>query len=187
MLKHRWCGVIVLGVASWCVTAAAQPRHDHRDDRDHRDVHDDRHHDARDVHPGAAPPPVAVAPPANVAVAPPADPALAGRIRTLEQQRRQARRVAMKDEKAWNAQREQRALAHRQQLTTTFGSVINTPEAKAELATHADRMARLDRILDLANAKGDTALAARVQNDINFEINRDTAAMQAIRAKAGLR
>src|SRR5450432_4274006 len=106
LLKNRWCAAIVLGAASWCVTAAAQPRHDdHRDDREHREVRDDRHPDAHDMHPGAATPP---AHGAAMVHAPPADPALAGRIRMMEQQRQQARRTAVKDEKAWAAQREPR-------------------------------------------------------------------------------
>jgi hypothetical protein len=46
-------------------------------------------------------------------------------------------------------------------------------------------MARLNRILDIANQKGDTALAARAQTDIQTEIDRDAQAMQAIAAKAG--
>jgi hypothetical protein len=42
-------------------------------------------------------------------------------------------------------------------------------------------MARLNRILDVENQKGDTALASRCQNDINREVARDARVMQQIR------
>jgi hypothetical protein len=165
--------VAALGVAG---SALAQP---HRDDR-HDDRRDDHRNDRRE-------PPVAVAPPAGAAVAPPADPALAGRLHQFEEQRQRDRKLAVKDAKAWNDGRAQRALQHRNELASTWGGVVNNPEAQAELKTHADRMARLNRILDIANQKGDTALAARAQTDIQTEVDRDARILQAIRIRAGVR
>jgi hypothetical protein len=181
--------VAALGVAG---SALAQPhRDDHRDDRrdDHRNDRDRR-----------APPPgvpvavapaagtVAEAPPAGgVAVAPPADPALRARLHQFEEQRQRDRKLAVKDPKVWNDGRPQRAVQRRSEIASTWGSAVNSPEAQAELKTHADRMARLDRILDIANQKSDTALAARAQTDIQTEVDRDARVMQIIRDKAGVR
>ncbi|HWZ88767.1 MAG TPA: hypothetical protein VNW92_07950 [Polyangiaceae bacterium] len=103
----------------------------------------------------------------------------------MEEKRQRDRQVAVKDPKTWNDGRPQRAGQHRSEIASTWGNAVNTPDAQAELKLHADRMARLNRILDIANQKGDTALAARVQTDIQTETDRDAQAMQAIRAKAG--
>ena len=181
--------VAALGVAG---SALAQP---HRDDR--RDDRHDDHRNDRDRHLAPAATPVAVAPPAGavavappavgvVAVAPPADPKVAARLHQIEEQRQRDRRVAVKDPKTWNDARPQRATQHRSDIANTWGKAVSTPDAQAELKTHADRMARLDRILDIANQKGDTALAARAQTDIQAEVDRDAQAMQAIRVKAGV-
>jgi len=111
------------------------------------------------------------------------------RDRLLKQQQldRAQRQAARKDARAWDAAREQRAIAARSQLNATWGSVAEQPEAKAELATHAERMAQLNRILDVAQDKGDTALAARTDAVIQREIARDTRVLQAIRAREGVR
>jgi hypothetical protein len=172
--------VAALGVAG---SALAQPhRDDHRDDR-----RDDR--DRRGPPPGApVARTVAEAPPAGgVAVAPPADPALRARLHQLEEQRQRDRKLAVKDPKIWNDGRPQRASQRRNEIASTWGNAVNTPEAQAELKTHADRMARLNRILDIANQKADAALAARAQTDIQTEVDRDARVMQIIRDKAGVR
>ncbi|HEY2410198.1 MAG TPA: hypothetical protein VGI10_29540 [Polyangiaceae bacterium] len=177
--------LVLFGSLGLCASAAAEPRRDDRHD-DQRGRRDD-HRDRRDQQAAPAPSiPVAEAPAAPGAVAPAApDPQLTQRLREAEQQRERDRRNGQKDSRAWNDGRSQRAATHRQQLSSTWGSLVNNPDAKAELATHADRMARLHRILDIANEKGDTALAARAQADIDAEIARDSQVMQSIRAKAG--
>jgi hypothetical protein len=111
------------------------------------------------------------------------------RDRLLRQQAadRAQRQAARKDTRAWDAAREQRALEARSQVNATWGNLADRPEAKAELATHAERMAQLNRILDVAQDKGDTALAARTNSVIQREIARDTRILQAIRAKDGVR
>ncbi len=107
------------------------------------------------------------------------------RIRLQRQQedehaRRQAER---KDERAWDAKREQRALIARNELQSTWGPALDRPEARAELALHADRIARLNRILDVAEDKGDGALIARAKGVIQREIARDARVLHAIRAR----
>ncbi|HEY4103440.1 MAG TPA: hypothetical protein VGM44_06095 [Polyangiaceae bacterium] len=137
-----------------------------------------------DRHEPPPPPGAAVAPPAHgAAVAPPADPRLAEHIHQLEEQRQKERLAAIKNEKSWNEGRNARAIARRDEIAKTWGNAVSSTEAQAELRTHADRMARLDRILDIANQKADNALAARCRADIQFEIDRDLHAMQVIRGK----
>jgi hypothetical protein len=111
------------------------------------------------------------------------------RARLLKEQQddRTKRQVERKDSKAWEASRAQRAAEARGKLNTTWGSLAEKPEAKAELATHAERMAQLNRILDVAQEKGDSALVTHTNAVIQREIARDTRAMQAIRAKEGVR
>ncbi|HEX3774724.1 MAG TPA: hypothetical protein VHV51_09690 [Polyangiaceae bacterium] len=122
-----------------------------------------------------------------MAVAPPADPRLAERLHQAEEQRQKERMAAVKDAKAWNEGRNARAIARRDEIAKTWGNAVSSTEAQAELRTHADRMARLDRILDIANQKADNALAARCRADIQFEIDRDLHAMEELRAKEGMR
>lgn len=104
-----------------------------------------------------------------------------------QQDERAKRQIAKKDQHAWEASREQRAAEARAQVNSTWGDISERPEAKAELATHAERMAQLNRILDVAQDKGDAALAAKTNAVIQREIARDTRALQAIRAKEGVR
>jgi hypothetical protein len=94
--------------------------------------------------------------------------------------RRQAER---RDLAAWNARREERALAARNELYSTWGSSLDRPEARSELSLHADRMARLNRILDIAQDNHDAALIARTQAVIQREINRDARILHAIRVQ----
>ena len=181
---HTWTSILAaVAAVALAGSAVAQPhRDDHRDDR-----RDDRHDDHRPAAPGAV---VAVAPPAGgvvVAVAPPADPHLSEHLRQVEEQRQRDRKAAIKDQKAWEASRNQRAVQRRNEIASTWGNSVSNADAQAELKAHADRMARLDRILDIANQKGDSALASRCQTDIQKEIDRDARIMQAIRVKEGIR
>ena len=50
---------------------------------------------------------------------------------------------------------------------------------------HADRMARLNRLLDLAQAKADDTLIGQIKADIGREITRYDRAMQVLRAGSG--
>ena len=111
------------------------------------------------------------------------------RARLLKEQQddRLKRQTQRKDTKAWEASRAQRAAEARSKLTSTWGNLAEQPEAKAELATHAERMAQLNRILDVAQDKGDSALVAHTNAVIQREIARDTRVLQTIRAKEGVR
>ncbi len=111
------------------------------------------------------------------------------RARSLKEQQdeRAKRQAAKKDTRAWDASREQRAAEARAQVTSTWGAIAEQPEAKTELATHAERMAQLNRILDVAQDKGDAALVARTNAVIQREITRDTKVLQGLRAKEGIK
>lgn len=63
---------------------------------------------------------------------------------------RVTRKAQRKDPKVWVANRPQRATERRTVIVKTWGAVVVRPSAHAELATHEERMARLDRILDRA-------------------------------------
>jgi hypothetical protein len=111
------------------------------------------------------------------------------RDRMLKQQEaeRAQRQAARKDTRAWDAGREQRAAEARNQVNATWGNLAEQPDAKAEFATHAERMAQLNRILDVAQDQGNTALVARTNAVIQREIARDTRVLQGIRARGGVR
>ncbi|MES1173154.1 MAG: hypothetical protein ABUL62_02405 [Myxococcales bacterium] len=109
------------------------------------------------------------------------------RLQKEQQDERAKRQLAKKDTRTWDASREQRAAEARARVASTWGDLAEQPEAKAELATHAERMAQLNRILDVAQDQGDTALVARTNGVIQREIARDTRVLQGIRAKVGAR
>lgn len=102
-----------------------------------------------------------------------------------QEQERLHRKEERRDLKAWIASRNQRAEQRRKDIATSWGTSVNTPEARAELTLHADRMARLNRLLDIYEDKGDTAAQARVKVLLDREIARDSNAMASIRARAG--
>jgi hypothetical protein len=117
--------------------------------------------------------------------APALDRGLLKRLEELAGARRTARKEGLKDPKAWQASRAQRASAHRQQLAMLWGSVVSTIDGQARLRMHADRMARLNRMLDLAEQKNDSALSAAIDADIASELARHVQAMQTLKAEAG--
>ena len=109
------------------------------------------------------------------------------RLQKQEAAEQAQRKLAHKDQRAWDAGREQRAAQARSELTSTWGDISEQPEAKAELATHAERMAQLNRILDVAQDQGNTALVTHTNSVIQREIARDTKVLQGIRARGGAR
>ncbi|HTA88455.1 MAG TPA: hypothetical protein VK745_02725 [Polyangiaceae bacterium] len=180
---RTWTTIVAASIAALSLTGSALAQ-SHRDDP--RDEH------RADPHAPAAPAeprdehradPHAPAAPAGEA----ADPKIAERVHQLEEQRQRDRKTAIKDVKTWNDGRTQRALQHRNEIASTWGNIVTNPEAQAELKTHADRMARLNRILDIANEKADNALASRCQGDIQLEVDRDARILQSIRARGGVR
>lgn len=125
--------------------------------------------------------------PARAELAPQAGPdsAVSARVKQLEAARRSAREAGIKDPAAWTGARPQRAAQHRRELAELWGNVVGTLDAQAGLRMHADRMARLNRLLDLAQAKSDDTLAGQIKADISREIARYDRVMQVLRAGSG--
>jgi hypothetical protein len=71
-------------------------------------------------------------------------------------------------------------------MRTYWGVYVDRPEARWELALHADRMARLNRILDISVQAHDDAQAKRTRTCIDLEVNRNGRVMEEIRARGSL-
>jgi hypothetical protein len=113
------------------------------------------------------------------------DAKLLARLEQLQATHRAARNAGLKDPKAWSADRVARAARRRQEIAQVWGNVVGTIDGQAHLRIHAERMARLNRMLDLAEEKNDGPLSARVRADIKRELIRHARAMQATRAASG--
>lgn len=112
--------------------------------------------------------------------------ALRERMERAHEAEQQRRKEARKDVKRWRDGRVARAEEHRKETLSSWGKILSRADAKAELATHADRMARLNRLIDIAGDKGDTAMAARAKLLSQREVARHAAAMQDIMVRAGV-
>ena len=100
-----------------------------------------------------------------------------------EQVEARARRLALiKDQRRWGEERRMRAEAHRRAIALQWTHVSERPAARAELAIHANRMARLNRALDVAESSSDTAMVARINDLIRRENARHARTMAAIEA-----
>jgi hypothetical protein len=111
-------------------------------------------------------------------------PKLVARLEQLEQARRALRKAAQQDPKAWAEGRSARAKAHQEEIARLWGSVVGTIDAQAHLRLHAERMARLNRLLDLAEVQSNKSLVARVRADITRELVRHAQSMHGMSAGA---
>jgi hypothetical protein len=111
-------------------------------------------------------------------------PQLLAKLASLEATRRLGRAQAA-DAKAWAAGRARRAAQHRQEIADVWGSVVNSIDGQAKLRLHAERMSRLNRMLDLAERGADKALVTRIRKDIERELVRHVKAMQVTVAALG--
>jgi hypothetical protein len=122
-------------------------------------------------------PPGVVAPPVPYSV----------RLQKIYEERRLQRAELRRDARAWEAGRAARELEHRRELESVWGRALLTrPECRAELELHADRMARLNRIIDLAEDQHDPTLLAHARVVLDREIARDARVMGDIRMRLGL-
>jgi hypothetical protein len=103
------------------------------------------------------------------------------RMQQREEQARAKREAERKNDAQWKADRSKRAEQWRSDMANQWGKTLDQPEARSELNTHSDRMARLNRILDIAEDKHDTALAAHCKQVIQKEVARDSKVMQDLR------
>lgn len=112
-----------------------------------------------------------------------ADPAVvAARMQALEDQRERERRDRIRNEAEWEATQEARAAAHRREIAERWAAIAIRAEGRAELQVHAERMAHLNRILDIALDSRDDALASHCRRVIQREIVRNARAMARIEA-----
>jgi hypothetical protein len=110
------------------------------------------------------------------------DPSLVERLAQLQADHRKTRDQALKDPKAWEEGRAQRAALDRAELGKLWGNLVDSPDAQARLRMHADHMARLNRMLDLAQPSSDAALTQRIQTAIERELVQHAQNMQTLRA-----
>jgi len=75
---------------------------------------------------------------------------------------------------------ETRRTAERDLTRATWGSLVDQPAVVAELRTHAERTARLERIQALAKALSKPTIAARAQKALTSENVRHQRNMQAL-------
>jgi len=118
-------------------------------------------------------------------VTPGASPKLVARLALLEAGRRLNRAQALADPKAWAAGRAERAAQRRREIAELWGNVVYRIDGQAKLRIHAERMSRLNRMLDLAERAADQALIARLRRDITRELKRHAQSMQATIAATG--
>ena len=112
--------------------------------------------------------------------------AMAARMQTQEDQRERERRERIRNEHEWEATREARAAAHRREISERWAAIAIRSEARAELSLHAERMAHLNRILDVAFESHDESLVAHCRRVIQREIARNARAMARIEAGGSL-
>ena len=105
------------------------------------------------------------------------------RMQAREDQERAKREAERKDQSKWKADRSKRADDWRSDMANQWGKTLDQPEARTELNLHSDRMARLNRILDIAQDKKDATLTAHAKSVIQREIARDARVMQGLRDK----
>jgi hypothetical protein len=131
--------------------------------------------------PGAPAPPGTPLPPAAINE-------WATKLQKIEDERRLARAKERKDAKAWEAAREAREAEHRRQLEAVWGQeLLMRAECREELALHAERVARLDRIIDIAEDTNNGALLARARGVMAREMRRHARVMAELRARLGVR
>jgi hypothetical protein len=142
---------------------------------------------------GERPEPGRPAPPANALAAHDAEvrketaDQVRARMQQREDQERAKRETERKDEQKWKADRSKRADDWRNDMASQWGNTLDQPEARSELNLHSDRMARLNRILDIAQDKKDTTLATHAKQVIQREVARDARVMQSLHDKENTR
>jgi len=104
-------------------------------------------------------------------------------MQELEDRRDQHRREMMRDRKAWEAGEEARAEEHRREVAAHWRALAVRADARAELELHAERMARLHRILDVAVDSDDHELMAHTRRVIQREIARNARMMVRIQER----
>jgi hypothetical protein len=106
-------------------------------------------------------------------------------MQAQEEQRERERRERIQNQRQWEESREARAEAHRHEIAERWAAIAIRAEARAELQVHAERMAHLNRILDVAFESHDDSLVSHCRRVIQREIARNARAMARIEAGGG--
>ncbi len=108
------------------------------------------------------------------------------RLQRFQDDRLLQRQALRRDEHGWENSRAQRELEHRRQLEGLWGpEFLRRPEVRPELAINADREARLERMIDLAQDAHDAASEARARAILAREYARHARAMATLRVNFG--
>jgi hypothetical protein len=111
----------------------------------------------------------------------------AARLQKLEDDRRAKRAEERRDQKAWEAARERREAERRRELEVIWGQeFLRRPECRAEMELDAERVARLDRIIDIAEDTHNAALLARARAVLAREVRRHARVMAELRLRLGV-
>ena len=93
--------------------------------------------------------------------------------RAAAARREEMRREAMKkDLAAWKRARDARAEAHRKEIYAKWYAAVSTPQGRAEFELYGDRMARLNRIKDIARERRDEVMLRRADRVVELENHR---------------
>jgi hypothetical protein len=117
----------------------------------------------------------------------PAASEFAAKLQKLEDDQRKKRDEERKDAKRWDADRDQRAAERRRQLEGVWGApFLARPETRAELDVHAERIARIERIIDIAADTHNAALMAHAQRVLAAENQHHARVMAELRIRLGV-
>jgi hypothetical protein len=97
------------------------------------------------------------------------------------------RRELRKDPSRWSEGRERRAAEHRRAISAMWGACVTAPPFRQELGLHAERVARLHRIIDILEDQGDGGTVAWARALLDRETDRHVRTMEALRTQAGMR
>ena len=108
------------------------------------------------------------------------------RARHEDELRLAQRDAARRNAAVWDAQRYQREVDSRRLLEARWGQdFYYRPECRYEIALDANRTARLERIIEIAEDNHDPALVIRARNILARENARHNREMIALRIRLG--
>lgn len=111
----------------------------------------------------------------------------AAKLQRVEDDLRRKRAEQRKDAHAWEANRSAREEDRRHQLEGVWGApFLSRAEVRTELELHAERVARIERIIDIAEDTHNAALLAHAQRVLGREFARNARVMADLRARLGV-
>ena len=112
----------------------------------------------------------------------------AAKLQKIEDDRRKQRDDDRKDAKKWDSERDKRADDRRKALEGVWGApFLGRPEVRSEMELHAERVARIERVIDIAQDTHNAALLAHAQRVLAKEFARNARVMAELRERLGVR